>query len=108
MNLIGLIYKAKKLEIGMDNVIDSIKEGNCYLVIYAEDIGSNSLKKIKKICQANGIKIMQGKNKRIIGEYLGKRPVGLIGITDPNFASKLTRSLSEEGNKNGGGVDGKN
>ncbi|MBU9720361.1 MULTISPECIES: YlxQ family RNA-binding protein [Bacillaceae] len=94
LNLLGLVYRAKKLVTGEELVIKAIQHKKVYLVIVSEDASDNTKKKVLNKCEFYQIPVVVKGDRTSIGNAIGKAERVVIGIEDPGFATKL-RSIIE-------------
>jgi len=90
LELLGLIYKAKKLVLG-EEILKQIKKVK--LLIIASDISSNSRERFEKKCFYYKIEMIDCFTGEQLSNYLGKNNVKAIGITDLGFANSLKKKL---------------
>lgn len=94
LSFLGITKKSGNLVLGMDAVKENIAKGCIVLTLVAKDISESSLKKIEFICEKNNIKVVKvDYTMWDIGYILGKC-VGIIGISDENFAKKIISIIS--------------
>lgn len=86
LQLLGLIYKAKKLIFGEEvlNRIDEIK-----LMIIANDISEKQRIRFEKKCHYYQIDVLSIFSSEQLQNALGKKNVKVIGIIDQGFKKSL-------------------
>ena len=95
MGLITMCRKAGKLQMGMDMVKDSCKEGNAKGVFVATDFSKKSLKEIKYVCYNENVPLYDlGLTMEEIWSELGKK-VGVMSIDDKGFCKACIKGLKE-------------
>ena len=95
MGLITMCRKAGKLQMGMDMVKDSCKEGNAQGVFVATDFSPKSLKEIKYVCYNENVPLYSlGLTMEEIWSELGKK-VGVMSIDDKGFCKACAKGLDE-------------
>ena len=88
--LIGFANRAGKLVIGRSAVAAAQQRRKLSLIIIAEDA---SEKNDLLIDSGANIPLLHFGNKEIMGEWLGRREVAIVGITDNQFAASLKKAL---------------
>jgi ribosomal protein L7Ae-like RNA K-turn-binding protein len=88
--LIGFANRAGKLVIGRSAVAAAQLRRKLSLVIIAEDASyKNDL-----IIHAEGnVPLLRFGNKEMMGKWLGRQEVAILGITDAQFAASLKKML---------------
>lgn len=98
LSLLGLCRRAGKITIGCDPVIDSVKNKEASLVIFARNISDNTRKTVINAVAQSGVRVIRlDYDKEDISVSLG-RLCAVASINDEGFAKKL---LSLAGEKNG-------
>ncbi len=72
------------------------KKNKLHLVIIGEDLGRSSREKIEWFCSKKEISLVVYSEKKRFGRLLGKSEVGIIGITDKNFAKIIKDEIDKE------------
>lgn len=99
-NFIGLAMRAGKLTSGYDVVANDIERDQVKLLIIAKDISRNTLDRI--FTQAERYEDIYQKSlecfffgdMKSLGDAIGRKPRGVMAITDEGFANKLSEMLS--------------
>ena len=98
LSLLGLCRRAGKITLGCDPVIDSVKNKEASLVIFARNISDNTRKTVLNAVAQSGVRVIKlDYDKEDISVSLG-RLCAVASINDEGFAKKL---LSLAGEKNG-------
>ena len=98
LSLLGLCRRAGKITIGCDPVLDSVKNKEASLVIFARNISDNTRKTVLNAVAQSGVRVIKlDYDKEDISVSLG-RLCAVASINDEGFAKKL---LSLAGEKNG-------
>ncbi|MBQ6387641.1 MAG: ribosomal L7Ae/L30e/S12e/Gadd45 family protein [Ruminococcus sp.] len=104
LSFLGICRRAKKLVIGAETTIDSIGSGKSRLVLYAEDVSRNSLKKVFRAAETRGVDALcVRRSKEALSFALG-RVSGVLSVEDKGFADKLRELIM---NEQGGDLDDK-
>lgn len=94
LGFLGILNKGNKLNLGLENLEEQIKRNKrIYLLIFAEDLGKNSLTHIESLIENNSFRHMQIFTKKELGVALGKSQVGVIFFTDNNVASSIIKKI---------------
>lgn len=81
---LGYSIKSRTIVFGYENIIESKK--HVRLIIYNDELGENSQKKILKYAEEKKIPIYRVKSEFLL-LYLGGRNCKCVGLTDENLAS---------------------
>ena len=93
---LGLCMKAGKLKSGEFQTEDSIKSGEAWLVIVAEDASNNTKKKFKDSCTFYEVDYVEMGTKEELAHAIGKEERSSIAVCDEGFSRsflKLIRDL---------------
>lgn len=98
MNLMQFARKAGKVIYGADACIRSLHRRHIHVLILAEDLSENSLKKIQNIIAENKYKvtIISLGTQKEISQALGLPITGIIGVMDKQFAAKIIEYWTAE------------
>ena len=94
LNFLGLALSASAVITGEQMVVQAIQSKKVHLVILAEDISYNTLKKVTDKCKFYEVDWIQKANSDEIGHALGKEFRKVVGITDRNFAKALKNKMN--------------
>ncbi len=86
---LGLAYKAKKVIIGTDYVIDAMRQGEVFLILLANDASDNTKKKISDKAKTYQVVVNHEYTSHDLASALGKHDIKVLGIKDRGFASLL-------------------
>ena len=92
IKILGFANRARKLTLGMTSTLRSYKMGKVSLVLLASDLSENASQKIKASLETK-IPIMNYGTKDLFGQAFGRREVGIVGVTDPQFAKSIQGCL---------------
>ena len=93
MGLLTMCRKAGKLQLGMDMVKDSCRNGSAFGVFTANDLSPKSMKQVKFVCSKYDIKLYErGLSMDEIWADLGKR-AGVMAVTDSGFCKSCAKGL---------------
>ena len=96
LSLLGLCRRAKKLVIGAEVTEQSVREGKSFLVLTAADASPNSLKKVLRACEENGVDALcVNRGKDALSHALG-RLCAVLSVEDSGFAAKLREMIDSE------------
>lgn len=86
---IGLAHRARKITIGTEMTIDSLRKKNVYVIILANDASSLTQKKVRDKAKTYETPIIDDLNSLEISNALGRTDIKVIGITDKGFSQLL-------------------
>lgn len=94
LNLLGLVYRARKCSLGEENIIKDIQKKRAKLVLLANDIGQQTKKKMMDKCQTYDIPlIVLDVDRNTLSQAIGKQQRVAIAILDDGFANKVLSLL---------------
>jgi ribosomal protein L7Ae-like RNA K-turn-binding protein len=93
LSLVGLATKAGKTVSGEFSTEKSVKSGNAYLVLIADDSSGNTKKKFQNMCTFYEVPIYFLSDKESIGRAMGKEFRASLAIQDENFAKAIIKIL---------------
>lgn len=96
LSLIGLATKAGKTVSGEFSTEKSVKTGNGFLVVAAEDASENTKKKFRNMCSFYQVPIYFYGDKESLGRAMGKEYRACLAIQDENFAKAIMKELGKE------------
>lgn len=91
LKLLGLIYRAKKMILSEDEVLNHLSEIK-YMII-ANDISIKSKERFLKKCSFYKIEYTDKFNTKELSTSIGKENVKVIGITDKGFVKVFKEKL---------------
>lgn len=88
MNLhnLGLAYRAKKIILGTDYVVDAMRKKKVWLVILAVDASELTKKKINDKAKTYQVEVLTIATADEISQALGGKNAKVIGIIDKGFS----------------------
>lgn len=96
LSLLGLCRAAGKISLGYDAVVNSIKNGEARLVVFASDVSKNTRKKVLSTIDNINVRAVDFEcDKNIMGASLGKL-CAVACVNDAGFAKKLFWLLCKE------------
>ncbi len=96
LGLLGLAHKACRLRFGRDEALRAIRTGQASLALLANDAGSDLRGAVETtLHDTRQPEYLVGPSKMEIGQALGRRPVGVVVVTDLGFARALRRLALE-------------
>lgn len=93
LNLVGLAYRARKVSLGVDTIVNDIQQKRVHFVLMATDIEKNSKKDLTNKCHSYDVPYGEVANRQLLGKAIGKQARVAIGIVDEGFAKKLQSLL---------------
>lgn len=92
LSMIGLSKKAGRLLEGNERVIEASWTGRVSLIIIAEDLAEARRKNLQRIASESGTPYcILPVTMQELGERLGSRPVGILGVTDHGLATAIEK-----------------
>jgi len=82
---------ARLLAIGSDEVKKSLDKGDASCLMIAKD--ASMKRRFLDLATDVDVPVMMLDSKQFMGDLLGRRPVGVIAVTDYGFAQRLTNIL---------------
>lgn len=84
MNLqnLGLAYRAKKVTLGTDYVVEKLRAGKIFLIILASDASELTKKKINDKAKTYQVDVLDSATTEEISSALGRANIKVVGITD--------------------------
>ncbi len=96
LSFLGIVKKAGKLFLGMDNVKNNILKKDITLILVTKDISQSSLEKIKKVAEEKNVKFFSvNYTMEDVYSIVGRR-AAIMGISDENFVNKIISLISPE------------
>ncbi len=95
LSAFSLARRAGALVIGFDAVSIAAKGKTKTTVFVCSDISEKTLKRMKQVTEVR----LLSHNMEYFGT-LFKKPVGIFGVTDENFAGLILKTLEEQGYDN--------
>ncbi|MFA5560990.1 MAG: ribosomal L7Ae/L30e/S12e/Gadd45 family protein [Acholeplasmataceae bacterium] len=89
LKLIGLAYRAKKVAVGTELVLNKVRQKQVFLVMIATDTSQGTKKKVYDKCKTYQVEVMEMFASNEISEAIGKRDIKVLGITDQGFSKAL-------------------
>jgi len=93
LSLLGLSYRANKVIIGSDEVIDSIKNTRLQLVFLAQNFSSVAERRIRNDATFHKIDIIDSFTEDEISKALGKTHIKALGISDEGLSSLIKEAV---------------
>jgi ribosomal protein L7Ae-like RNA K-turn-binding protein len=87
-NTLGLAYRARKVVVGTDLTISSLRMGKLQLILLATDASHTTKKKVYK-AKFYQVEVIEELTSFDISMALGKDDIKVIGITDRGFIQLL-------------------
>ena len=90
---LGFAAKSRNLVSGYHTCLHTIKQRRMKLLILSEDLSENTVKKLSKLSEENGVPLrIYGKSEEL-SKATGSQERGVFGITDANFADVILREI---------------
>lgn len=88
-NTIGLAFRAKKVIVGSDLTISSLRMGKLQLILLATDASHTTKKKIYDKAKHYQVEVIEELSSFQISNAIGKDDIKVIGISDRGFSQLL-------------------
>ena len=96
MGLLGLANRAGQISAGAMQTEKAIMTGKCKLLLIAEDVAPETLKRLTIMTEETGTPTLKMFTKLQLGTAFGKSPKAALAINDTGFASSLRRMVSSD------------
>ena len=93
LGLMGLAMRAGQVVSGEEGVLAAVKNEKAKLVIIAQDASEGTKKKFRDKSSYREIPFRIVFEKDVLGHAIGKKTRAVIGIIDPNFATKMLEMI---------------
>ena len=91
LSSLGLCYRARKISLGTDTVIDGMRTKKVSLVFLANDSSPGTIKKITDKAKFYNIEVDQSFNTIELSKAVGKSNRKVLGVLDKGFAKLLRK-----------------
>ena len=92
---LGFATKSRNLISGYNTCLYGIKQKKLKLLILSEDLSENTINKLMKLSEENGIPSRVYGKSAELSKATGNRGRGVFGITDKNFADIILKEIGE-------------
>jgi len=90
-NLLGLMARARKIDVGTAKIYDGIKKNKYPSIILARDAEVKTREKIERLCEAHNVKLFDFGTKETLAHAIGKQLTVAIAIKDMGFNNQLSK-----------------
>ncbi|PKR78662.1 50S ribosomal protein L7ae [Halalkalibacillus sediminis] len=94
-NILGLAYRARKIALGEDLILQAIRSKEAKLVVIASDSSENTKKKLTDKCKSYQVPYHLIDNREKLSRALGKDDRVAVAVLDQGFAKKLEQLLGD-------------
>ncbi len=96
LGLLGLMRRARAVEIGTDGACDAVRAGRAKLLILSADIADNARRKAENAANGRRVLLLPVHYLRAeLGAALGMGDCSMAAITDIGFAQAFAKQLAE-------------
>lgn len=88
--MIGLAFRAGKIDAGEAKAEDRLRHGKSKLVIVSQDASENTVKKFENLCRAKGVRMIMLGSREVLGNYTGRPFAVTLSVSDEGFAKEIT------------------
>lgn len=93
---LGFAAKSRNLVSGYHTCLHAIKQKKLKLLILSGDLSENTVKKLAKLSEDNGVPLRIYGKMEELSMITGSRERGVFGITDKNFADAILKEIDGE------------
>ena len=95
LSLLGIARRAGRLSLGFDAAADSMRSGQCRLLLIAVDLSERSKRSISRTAQQTQTRtIVLNMPMDTLGAAIGKL-TGIVAVNDKGFAEKMITLCGE-------------
>lgn len=91
--MIGLAYRARKISLGEEAIVNDIRQNRAKLILLASDIGPQTKKKLTDKCKSYNVPYEIVDDREILSQAIGKSQRVAVAILDAGFATKIQSLL---------------
>jgi len=95
--ILGLAVRARQAVTGTETAEIALKRQKACLVLVAADAAENTSRKILDQCRQKEIPALRYGTKAEMGHWSGHPERAIITVTDPGFAGRIQKLISEAG-----------
>lgn len=95
LGALSLAKKAGALQVGFDAVHSAVKNGSAHLVLIAADVSPKTRQRILSACKTCDVAALVLKQNMHYLAQITVKPVGLLALTDKNFAALCAKAISQ-------------
>ncbi|GAA0461578.1 YlxQ family RNA-binding protein [Alkalibacillus silvisoli] len=96
LNLLGLAFRARKLTLGEEAIVESVRTNEAKLVLLSKDASNNTVKKLTDKCKSFNVSYyIVDDDRQTLSKAIGKQGRVAVAVNDEGFANKLKQLLSE-------------
>ena len=93
LNYMGLAARGRMLVNGYNTCMFMAGKGKIKLIILAEDLAENSMKKMVSLAAMHNIPYIVYGTKEVLSHRTGNVEAGIFGVTDENLAAAISREI---------------
>ncbi|MDF2653640.1 MAG: ribosomal protein [Bacillota bacterium] len=90
---LGFAAKSKNLVSGYQSCLHAIKHRKLKLLILAEDLSENTVKKLSRVAEEGSVPVRVYGLSEELSQITGNQDRGIFGITDGNFAEAIMKEI---------------
>lgn len=94
-NLLGLMARARKIDVGTEKIYEGIKRQKYNAVVLAEDAKPNTRNKMERLASTHNVEIINLATKDELANAIGKTFTVAIAIKDTGFTKSLKKILEK-------------
>lgn len=89
LNTIGLAMRARKVIVGTNFTVDTIRKKRARVVILANDASENTKKLIYDKCRTYNVEVIENISSDELSNAIGKKNIKVICLTDEGFSNLI-------------------
>lgn len=93
--MISLAKKAGKIMTGSDVCEKGLKSNKIDLLIISEDASEGTRKSFVDMCKYRNVKFKIFGERAVLGRFIGRDEIVIIGICDKGFSDAISRLIDE-------------
>jgi ribosomal protein L7Ae-like RNA K-turn-binding protein len=101
--LVGLGRRAGRLSIGSRETRDGLWRGTIHLVLLAGDGSPRDRQRLERVAGEVGVPAREVGTRAELGSWIGRGPVSVLGIQDPNLAAAVQAKVDAAALESEGG-----
>lgn len=89
LNTIGLAMRARKVIVGTNFTVETVRKGRAKVVILANDASANTKKLIYDKCQSYNVEVIENISSNELSDAIGKKNIKVICLIDEGFSNLI-------------------
>jgi len=89
LNLLGLMARARKIDVGTAKIYDGIKKNKYASIVLATDAEVKTREKFERLCSLHQLQLFDFGTKEELAQAIGKELTVAIAVKDRGFNNQL-------------------